>query len=216
MKGKTIKLLLSGLLLGAVLFGVGFLLFVYSIQRKPPDSVMRADGIVALTGGSHRIAEALRLLALGKAERLLITGVNKRTSRTALSKLAPQRKALFHCCIDIGYEAQNTIGNANETLAWVKDKNFAKLIVVTSSYHMPRSLAELKRKLPGVELFPFPVPPRDLHLETWWSHTGTARILLSEYVKFIPAAARFALARITGSDIGRDLAFANRNFVPKP
>lgn len=210
-----IRLLLGGLLLGALLFAVGFLLFVYSIQRKPPASVKRADGIVALTGGPHRIAAALRLLALGKAKRLLITGVNKRTSRTALSQLTPQRKALFDCCIDIGYQAQNTIGNANETLAWVKAKNFARLIVVTSSYHMPRSLAELKRKLPHVELFPFPVPPRDLHLENWWSHMGTARILLSEYAKFIPAAARFALARLTGSDVDRDRAFANPNSVPK-
>ena len=64
---------------------------------------------------------------------------------------------MFECCVDIGYEAQDTPGNADETMHWAADQGFSKLIIVTSSYHMPRSLTELGRVMPDVRLVPYPV-----------------------------------------------------------
>ncbi len=198
-----------------LLLAVGFLLFVHSIQHQSPPSVSRADGIVVLTGGDKRIAEAVRLLAVDKAERLLITGVNRRTSRRALIRQIPQRNDLFRCCIDIGYEARDTIGNADEARQWVLANKFRRIIVVTASYHMPRSLAELSRALPHVDITPYPVVPESFHLNTWWSHPGTIRLLLTEYVKFIPAAARFRAARFVDSEQVRDRALTNPTGLPK-
>jgi hypothetical protein len=63
---------------------------------------------------------------------------------------------------------------------------------------MPRGLTELSRALPDAALTPNAVVSRRYHAEHWWLYPATVRIVVSEYVKFIPAAARLALARLTG------------------
>jgi uncharacterized SAM-binding protein YcdF (DUF218 family) len=102
---------------------------------------------------------------------------------------------LFECCVDVGYAAHDTTGNAYETKDWARGWRFAKLIIVTSSYHMPRSLTELGRAMPGVTLVPYPVVSQSFRNERWWMHAGTARLLLSEYLKFLPSAALYGIAR---------------------
>ena len=77
-----------------------------------------------------------------------------------------------------------------------KAHRFKRIIVVTSSYHMPRSLTELRRTMPGVELVPHPVISHRLHTQRWWTDAYTARVLFAEYVKFLPAAARYRIARL--------------------
>lgn len=179
-----------------VLFASGFVVFAFAAAAGPNGTPPTADGIVALTGGEDRIDEAMRLLAEGKAGRMLITGVNRRTTRSALERLAPNSHRLFECCIDIGYWAKDTVGNAAEAQAWVHARQFGSVIVVTSSYHMPRSLVELRRVMPGVLLFPHPVVPPNLKLRNWWSDPVTARLLFVEYVKLLPAAVRLAASRM--------------------
>jgi uncharacterized SAM-binding protein YcdF (DUF218 family) len=170
--------------------GLGFLLFWMLIHHIPADDLPRADAIVALTGGEARIPEAVRLLAQGKGRRLLISGVNPTTTRKELVGLAPNSQHLFRCCIDVGREARDTIGNADETSQWVRERRFKSLIVVTADYHMPRSLAELRRTLPNVELIPYPVQQRNVHVNSWWAYPGTMQLMLTEYVKFMPSFAR--------------------------
>jgi uncharacterized SAM-binding protein YcdF (DUF218 family) len=142
---------------------LGFLAFCTLIIDEPGD-VGRADGIVALTGGEARIPEAVKLLARGSGRRLLISGVNPATTRGELVSLMPNTKMLFRCCIDMDKVARDTIGNADETRVWMEKRRFRSLIVVTSSYHMPRSFAELRRAMPDIELIPFPVKPRSVKL----------------------------------------------------
>ena len=184
---KIAALAFGGLLLAAML---GFLMFRALIRHVPAQDVRRADAIVALTGGEARIPEAVRLLAQGKGRRLLISGVNPTTTRKELSGLAPNNQHLFRCCIDLGREARDTVGNADETSQWMRERRFKSLIVVTADYHMPRSLAELRRALPNVELIPYPVQPRNVHVNAWWAYPGTLQLLLGEYMKFMPAFAR--------------------------
>ncbi len=181
---------LTGGLLSLLLFG--FLIFAAVIMRDPKPSEVKADGIVVLTGGGQRIREAGKLLGAGRAKRLLVTGINQRTKPHQILKLSGLEKALFECCVDLGYEALDTVGNAAETHAWAREKKFTTLIVVTSNYHMPRSLAELSRKLPGATLIPHAVIPKTFSREAWWLDARTTRILVSEYLKFLPAAARLA------------------------
>ena len=104
----------------------------------------------------------------------------------------------FDCCVDLGYAALDTIGNADETRAWAEARNYESLIVVTASYHMPRSLAELARVLPGTKLIAHPVMPKSFRQEVWWLHVRTTRTLVSEYLKFLPSAARYGVARLLG------------------
>lgn len=186
---RAVRLLLRLMTFAAVLAVIGFVLFANAINTVPPPPPV-ADGIVALTGGEARIAEAVRLLSQKKGKRLLITGVNPQTKKEELQRLLDDGSELFDCCIDLDHNARDTIGNAEETHEWVEEQGFTSLIVVTSSYHMPRALVELGRELPGVRLHPYPVTPPSSQLDAWWSHPGTLKLLLSEYVKYIPAVLR--------------------------
>jgi uncharacterized SAM-binding protein YcdF (DUF218 family) len=63
-------------------------------------------------------------------------------------------------------------------------------VVVTSSYHMPRAMAELSHQLPDVTLIPFPVVPEKRRGERWWSSVPTTKLMMLEYVKYVVAVAR--------------------------
>jgi uncharacterized SAM-binding protein YcdF (DUF218 family) len=176
-------------------FAIGFWRFADRVASAAPPPDVRAEGIVALTGGASRIQDALQLLAEGRGRRLLITGVNPATSRRELLRHVPGSDPLFDCCVDLDWRAMNTIGNAEETRKWAERRGFRSLIVVTSAYHVPRSMAELNRVLPGVELIAYPVPVERLH-GPWWRDAPMARLLLGEYVKYIAAVARMSLEPI--------------------
>jgi uncharacterized SAM-binding protein YcdF (DUF218 family) len=169
----------------AVIVGfLGFLGFVYSLDRSEQPPETRADGIVALTGGAQRIGDAIDLLAKGYAKRLLISGVNENTSRDQIARLNPGQRRLFDCCVDLDYRARNTIGNAIETRRWAEQNSFDTIIVVTSNYHMPRTLAELDHALPNLQKIPYPVAATiDPH--DWWHNPAVARVVFTEYLKFL-------------------------------
>lgn len=172
-------------------FAAGFVGFALSLERTETTLRVRADGVVALTGGTDRVVEAAELLARGQARRLLITGVNKSTRGHVLAKLLPVSRDLFDCCVDLGYQAQDTAGNALETRDWAKAHGIGgSLIVVTSNYHMPRALAELSAALPGIDLYPFPVVSDHVHVADWPRDLGVARLIAGEYVKYLYALAR--------------------------
>jgi uncharacterized SAM-binding protein YcdF (DUF218 family) len=169
---------------------LGFLGFVYSLNRFERAPETRADGIVALTGGAQRIGEAIDLLAQGYAKRLLISGVNEKTSREQISSLNPGQRRLFDCCVDLDYRARNTIGNAIATRRWIADNGFRSLIVVTSNYHMPRTLLELDHALPQVRKVPYAVVASSADLQGWWRSPTTLKLLAYEYAKFVAMWAR--------------------------
>jgi uncharacterized SAM-binding protein YcdF (DUF218 family) len=179
----------------AALVVCGFVLFVRQIDRAEHPPASRTDGIVALTGGAQRIGDAIDLLAKGYADRLLITGVNERTSRDEIARLNPGQRRLFDCCVDLDYRARNTIGNAIATRRWLSQNGFRSLIVVTSNYHMPRTLLELEHALPNVRKVPYAVVGSGADVNAWWRSPSTARLLASEYAKFVAMWARTRFER---------------------
>lgn len=191
----SLRLIFDLVMLAVVLLVVGFFIFTGGIQRSQPEP-RTADGIAVLTGGVARIDEAMKLLTLQKAKRLLITGVNRTTSTEELKQLASQGDQLFSCCVDIDKEARNTIDNATETSQWVAQHHYTSIIVVTSNYHMPRALAELGRVMPGVTLIPYSVVDNNVHLDRWWTYPGTTKLLISEYLKYLPALARLGVTQL--------------------
>jgi uncharacterized SAM-binding protein YcdF (DUF218 family) len=191
----SLRLLFDLVMLAVFMLVIGFFIFTGGIQRSQPEP-RTADGIAVLTGGVARIDEAMKLLTQQKAKRLLITGVNRTTSTEELKQLASQGDQLFSCCVDIDKEARNTIDNATETSQWVAQHHYTSIIVVTSNYHMPRALAELGRVMPGVTLIPYAVVENNVHLDRWWTYPGTTRLLISEYLKYLPALARLGATQL--------------------
>jgi uncharacterized SAM-binding protein YcdF (DUF218 family) len=185
---------LIGLLAG--LYVVGLVWFAEAIPRDPPDRTETTDAIVVLTGGRLRLREGFALLTEGRAAKMLISGVNRGIELPELLRVAGTAPLSVACCVELGYAADNTAGNADETRAWMAKEGFTSLRLVTSSYHMPRSLVELARVMPEVTLVPYPVVSRNFRTERWWMHAGTARLILTEYLKFLPSAARLGMARL--------------------
>jgi uncharacterized SAM-binding protein YcdF (DUF218 family) len=177
--------------LGGIALVLGFFVFVGLLLPDQEVALdQKADGIVVLTGGTSRVADALELLASGRGKRLLITGVNNGTTTTDIARQTVDYNKWLACCVDLDYEALNTVGNAVQARRWALEHNFKSLIVVTSAYHMPRALAEIAHQLPDATLIPYPVVSDRLRIEPWWSNGATARLVLSEYLKYLFAKLR--------------------------
>ena len=183
-----------------VIWLVGLFAFAQRVRDfAPAPEPERADGIVALTGPSaERVNAAVRLLEHDKGKRLLISGVNREVKRQELMELTPGSNRLFNCCVDLGFEAEDTTGNAEEIAAWARAKGYDSLIVVTSDYHMPRSLLEIKGAAPGVTLTPYAVATPSLDNSRWWRAAVTARRMTLEYMKYLAVLVREGGRKLVG------------------
>ena len=190
---RLVRAMLFATLAVAMVLGGGFVWFIWHVPATETVLNRNADGIVVLTGGASRISDAIELLAGGHGKRLLISGVHRTTSTAEIARINPRYEGLVSCCVDLDHSAINTTGNAIETRRWANDRRFSSLIVVTSAYHMPRTMAELARQMPGVTLVPFPVVTEKLRNEPWWASGATARLILSEYTKFVVATLRMSI-----------------------
>ena len=175
----------AGILLLAF-FG-GFVWFLAEVRSGGRPADARADGIVVLTGAGSRIEGALELLSEGRANRLLISGVNPAVSEQALARvIESDKRPYLDCCIDLDRDATDTIGNASSTERWARLRGYQSLIVVTSDYHMPRSLAEMSNIMPDTRLVPYPIADAGPAL----GRPEVMRLLFEEYLKYLGARLR--------------------------
>ena len=179
-----------------LLYLVGFAVFA-ALLPKAPRTIGPVGGIVALTGGDERLDVAVALFEKGKGERLLISGVFPQTTKQDLKKLVHGKKR-FDCCVDLGYAAENTFGNAKEAAAWTRFHHYKSILLVTSRYHMPRSVAEFRDVMPGVTVIAYPVDAETG--KDFQSRIRALKVLHSEYAKYI--AVTFLTA--TGFEPGLD------------
>jgi uncharacterized SAM-binding protein YcdF (DUF218 family) len=167
------------------LCGLGYFIASSAVIHSDPSA--STDAIVVLTGGRLRLEAGLDLFVAGKARKLFVSGVNQRVDRDELLRALGPGAERAACCIVLGHEADNTFGNARETAAWMGEEGYRSLLLVTSWYHMRRSLLEFDRAMPQVTIVAHPVfaPHRD-H-EPWWSWHGGPWLIVGEYDKFIAA-----------------------------
>jgi uncharacterized SAM-binding protein YcdF (DUF218 family) len=178
---------LAALFVVLLIWVVGLVAFAQRIERSiPPAEPPVADAVVALTGASDlRLEAAARLLERGKGKRLLISGVNREASRDDILEVSRAVKPIYDC-----YTAADTIGNAGEIAEWARGKGFTRLIVVTSDYHMPRSILEIRAAMPEAVLIEYPVATGLVDVGGWWRKEGDARRLIVEYSKYLAILAR--------------------------
>ena len=164
------------------LWVIGFIVFsaiAIGVKYRP---VEQAEAIVALTGGSDRIGESIQLLKKEYAPRLFISGVNENvTGYHLLKEVEPEWKEK----IELGYWAKTTQMNALETAEWARKNKISSIILVTSFYHMPRSLLEIKETIPELKITPYAVFPQSFEENTKWIHTRYAWQLFLEYHKYL-------------------------------
>ncbi len=175
--------------LGKIAVGVvlcwfaGFAAFNYYITHYKTDTTSKTDAIIALTGGSNRIKEAVDLLNKDYSSVLFISGVEKNVSLENImqtQKLSLKKgKKIF-----IGRASTNTLENAIETNEWIKKNNIRSIRLVTSNYHLPRSYTEFKFRNKDVDIIVNPVFSDKVSSE-WWKNGGSFLLTASEYSKFL-------------------------------
>ena len=136
--------------------------------------------IVVLTGGKGRIEKGIELLNEGNGKFLLISGV--------FQKEKIQNKYLFkdninlkECCIFFEEKAKNTFQNASEVSNWLKERRVEidSIQLITSYYHIPRSLIIFKKFFPDKKLITVPVCQFSFSKEFFFH----IRLIFSEYFK---------------------------------
>ena len=121
---------------------------------KSFEELVNIDGVVVFTGGENRVQSAIELLSNNIGKRLLISGVNPKTKKIDIFYRLKSDNQLLECCVDLGKNANNTFENATETIQWVNENNFKNLVLVTSNYHMKRSLFILNQMGPNISFIP--------------------------------------------------------------
>ena len=173
------------LLLLVIAFSVWSLGFAgfsfYALNARLNDTVKTSDAILVLTGGTDRVDVGLSLFASGKASHLFISGVHPDTSKADIIGRWDGDFALPPCCLEIGQTATSTVENAMEISKWAEGKAIHDAILVTSNYHMPRAMQDIRAAMPGIDFHPYPIHQSDLSFtapKLW-------QLLFSEYHKFL-------------------------------
>jgi uncharacterized SAM-binding protein YcdF (DUF218 family) len=153
------------------------------------------DAIVVLTGGSLRLQSGFELLREGKGRMLFVSGVDQRVALDDVLRVSGNAPDWAPCCVMLGHEAENTLGNAQETAHWIRSQGFRSLRLVTAWYHMQRSRLEFSRVMPEIDIVAHPVFPDQVKRQHWWAWPGTAALLVAEYDKYLAAMFRPLLWR---------------------
>ena len=193
----------------ALLWSAGLAWFADTAGEEAEQPEFATDAIVVPTGGSGRLAEGMRLLESGLAQALFVTGVGEGVEHAELRE--HHDPSLWACCVELGYEAEDTRANARETAAWMASRSFTSLRLVTSGYHMPRAMMEFRSAMPSATLVAHPVFPEHVKVEHWWRYRGTAGLIASEFTKYLWALAR----RTLGFGKRRRTASATRSARPR-
>lgn len=182
---RGIRFLLRVMWAGVLATVLGFPVFVMKIPDRVPDLSMEnpADAIVVLTGGAGRISAGADLLKDGRGLHLYISGTHPDVGKREVLKGTGLSATLRNCCVTLDAEAENTRGNARETAHWMMRFEAQRIILVTSAYHLPRSLIEFRALLPTTEIIAWPVQEPHIDPAHWWQSERTATVLFREYLK---------------------------------
>ena len=191
-------------LIGGV-FVLGLQHFAYTIRMSAESAATELQitsqentGVVVVTGSDGRITAGFMVLLEFDAKRMLISGTGAGVSKADILRHIERNtdfeagvlKQRLECCVDLGREAQNTRGNAQETIEWAQANGVDEIILVTSDFHMPRALIEFRSLLPDHMIHAYPITTTGLarnkagQTEWWQSHTRVLTIA-REYSKYL-------------------------------
>ena len=132
--------------IGFALFCVLFLEASYfSYILAHPDSDVRSDAILIFMGAEKRIESGYELANQGMAPGIVLSPATETLRRNSDSKYA-RKDTIAHIPED---RATTTFENALYTSRIIEAHRYKSVILVTSDYHMPRSLALLQLFLVG-------------------------------------------------------------------
>jgi len=182
---KPMRLWLLFVFMAALWLG-GLYWFTREIIDVLPPNAKPADAIVVLTGGSNRLQAGFDLLEKGMGKKLFISGVYHGVEvKELLENWKKEDKSNLDCCVVLGFEADDTIGNAKETITWMNKENYHSIFLVTANYHLRRAMLDFETLSPDLEITPWPVVPEKLDMGDWWRDPAYRSLILREYSKYL-------------------------------
>lgn len=112
------------------------------------DKLEHVDCGVVLTGSAGRIREAFEVLALGKVDKLIISGVYKDTKLHEIFPHLPYYPEIKSDSIVLEKVSGTTYENALQSLIWAKKLQCHNILLMTSELHMYRALRTFKANFP--------------------------------------------------------------------
>jgi len=157
-------------------------------QYQPPTTVPQADAVLVLSGmlggfetedgyvtewgDPDRFFVGLQLVKLGKADRLIFT-----RGQMPWSDSPPEGELLKQKALEMGISPQqilltsivsNTAEEASAVKGLMAENGLNKIILVTSSFHLPR--AKLLFDQAGVDTYPYPTDFKASSGDVTWLH----------------------------------------------
>ena len=128
-------------------WSLGFVWFFATLPGPAGD--IETDAVIVPTGAAGRIQRGLEVLDKGWADRMLVSGVDLEVRPDEFAAEFGVSRRRMNCCVELGFAAVDTRGNAEEIAKWVKERGVSSLRLVTSDWHMRRVAGELSRTLPS-------------------------------------------------------------------
>lgn len=180
---KLFMVLVLGLF---VFFYAGYEFNRYAVEAGAASSFgaapARADVIVVLTGGRGRVDEGLRLLRMGVAGTLILSGVNADADIDSIYMGRVEPKLRNRIILD--KVSKSTYENAVEVKNIVGAKGFKSVALLTSWYHLKRAEYIFRTVMPAdVRITAYwAMPPNPEEIIPW--NFKSMAILTSEFVKY--------------------------------
>nr|WP_277754014.1 YdcF family protein [Porphyrobacter sp. GA68] len=128
-------------------YTIGFLWFAAVLPQ--PAGPERTDAVIVPTGGAGRIERGLEMLQAGQAREVFISGVARQVRPEEFAAQFGISPADMECCVTLGYAAVDTRSNAKEAAQWVAERGYRSARLVTTDWHMRRTLSEFGAVVPG-------------------------------------------------------------------
>jgi hypothetical protein len=166
--------------------------FKEKIMTIQKNQVSITSQIVILTGGTNRIKKGFEIInkfdeKSKKNIKILVSGTGKGFTKLSLQKKLNSNfyLELIECCVELDGVSKDTYSNANETSKWVNKNNIKEILLITSNYHMPRSILEFNNIMPNLKILPYPIKPEQHKINEWLKSFETFSLVFIEYCKYI-------------------------------
>ncbi|TGK34700.1 YdcF family protein [Leptospira gomenensis] len=123
-------------------------------------TLSRYDEQVELYNTAERLTETVRLYRAQKASKILFSGGSGNLFYQEVPESEPagnflKQMGIPESSLILESKSRNTSENVSYTMELLKEKKWKSVILVTSAFHMKRSVSIFENK--GITLFPYPV-----------------------------------------------------------
>lgn len=176
---RKLALYISSLIILFLIYG--FVIFLKKIHYNQVSFNYKTDGIAVLTGGTGRINLGLELFNKNKNLKLIISGVDRKVSNKSIIP----NNLMNKFSITIDKDSESTYQNAKIINKWTSKYKLQNVTIITSYYHMPRSMMLIKSLSPNINFYAYPVEKKISNRISLRENFLYYFFLTEEYIKYL-------------------------------